>query len=119
MRKLAGIRRFARTQGWRVDAVRPDESRAAQVGPLLERRRPVGCIVERASWDELLPPALFGSVPVVYLDPPDPDAPGPARVVSVVCDNEAVARMAFRELSAGMPPCLAAVPSPGLPQKLW
>ena len=33
-----------------------------------------------------------------------------------MCDNAAVARMAFRELSAGMPPCLAAVPSPGLPE---
>ena len=116
VRKLAGIRRFARTQDWNVVAIPPDESRARQVKPLLARHRPVGCIVERASWDAFLPPVLFGSVPVVYLDPPDPAGLPPAPGISVVCDNAAVARTAFRELSAGMPPCLAAVPSPGLPR---
>lgn len=113
-RKLAGIRRFARTQGWETVAVPSPEARAARVRSLLARHRPVGCIVERASWDEFLPLSLFGRVPVVYLDPQDPfrrlGAP------AVVCDNAAVARMAFRELSAGRPPCLAAVPSPGLPE---
>ena len=113
-RKLAGIRRFARTQGWEVVAVPSPEARAARVRPLLARHRPVGCIVERASWDEFLPLSLFGRTPVVYLDPQDPSQRLGAP--AVVCDNAAVARMAFRELSAGMPPCLAAVPSPGLPE---
>ena len=113
-RKLAGIRRFARTQGWETVAVPSPEARAARVRPLLARYRPVGCIVERASWDEFLPLSLFGRVPVVYLDPQDPSQRLGAP--AVVCDNAAVARMAFRELSAGMPPCLAAVPSPGLPE---
>ena len=113
-RKLAGIRRFARTQGWETVAVPSPEARAARVRPLLARYRPVGCIVERASWDEFLPLSLFGRVPVVYLDPQDPSQRLGAP--AVVCDNAAVARMAFRELSAGRPPCLAAVPSPGLPE---
>ena len=113
-RKLAGIRRFARTRAWEVVAVPSPKSHAADVGPLLLRHRPVGCIVERASWDEFLPLRLFGETPVVYLDPHDPakrlGAP------AVVCDNAAVADLAFRELAAGMPPCLATVPSPGLPE---
>ncbi len=113
-RKLAGIRRFARTRAWEVVAVPFPEAHPSDVRPLLKRHRPIGCIVERASWDEFLPPRLFGGTPVVYLDPQNPakrlGAP------AVVCDNAAVAELAFRELAAGMPPCLATVPSPGLPE---
>ena len=109
LRKLDGIRRFAKTHGWDVLPIPPDESQPAQVKPLLTRHRPVGCIVEGAGSDIYLPPRLFGKVPVVYLDPPNPTARRTA--AAIVCDNAAVARLAFRELSAGMHPCLAVVPS--------
>lgn len=109
LRKLDGIRRFAKTHGWDVLPIPPDESQPAQVKPLLTRHRPVGCIVEGAGSDMYLPPRLFGKVPVVYLDPPNPTARRTA--AAIVCDNAAVARLAFRELSAGMHPCLAVVPS--------
>ena len=58
---------------------------------------------------DILPPRLFGKVPVVYLDPPKPL---PWRgMAAVTCDNDAVAKVAFDELSAGMPPCFAVVSS--------
>ena len=48
-----------------------------------------------------LPPRLFGSVPVVYFDPPERrEWRG---VAKVVCDEAAVARASFRELTAGLP----------------
>jgi LacI family transcriptional regulator len=46
-------------------------------------------------------------VPVVVLDPSEAD--GSRRDGAVCCDNAAVARAAFRELSAGRPPSFAAV----------
>ena len=113
-RKLAGIRRFAQSRGWDVVPISPAQARPADIRPLLKRHRPAGCVVERASWDEFLPPRLFGETPVVYLDPQDPGKRLGAP--AVVCDNTAVAELAFRELAAGMPPCLGTVPSPGLPK---
>lgn len=115
-RKLAGIVRFSRVQGWKAVAIPFTASKASDVKPLLEKFHPLGCIVERASWDEYLPKRLFGKIPVAYLDPQDPSLLPSSHTVPVVCDNAAVARMAFRELSAGMPSCLGIVPSPGLPR---
>ncbi len=109
LRKLDGIRRFTKTRGWDVLPIPPDESRPAQIRPLLTCHRPVGCIVEGAGSDVYLQPRLFGKVPVVYLDPPNPTARRTA--AAIVCDNAAVARLAFNELSTGMHPCLAVVPS--------
>jgi len=114
-RKLAGIRRFAKTRGWNVIAVPHAQSRPHSVPALLARLRPAGCIVESTRPDIALAPALFAGAPVVRLDPPEP--PGRSGEAAVVCDNAAVAKAAFRELSSGLPPCYAAVPSHGM--QLW
>lgn len=108
-RKLAGIMRFARTKRWKVVPVSPAESRPGDVGALIARFHPAGFIVESSGHDEPLPPRLFGGMPVVRLDPPGP--PAWRGATAVCCDNAAVARAAFAELSAGSPPCFAAVPS--------
>ncbi len=114
-RKLAGILRFARMRGWEVAALKSSESRPENVRRLLKDRRPVGCIVESSSVRRFPRPALFGCVPAVWLDPPEPRSLGGAACVA--CDNAAVAKTAFRELAAGLPPCYAAVPSHGM--QLW
>ena len=106
-RKLEGIRRYAKAHAWRVLPLSPEESKPADVRALLARHPPVGCIVECSLLYEDLPPALFGKTPVVYLDPQErmPRRAAPA----VVCDDRAVARAAFRELSSGLPPSYAVV----------
>ncbi len=109
-RKLAGIRRFAKTRGWSVSAVPPEESRPADIKNLLARFRPAGCVVECSDdHNPDLPPRLFGKTPVVHLDPPEKLKWHGA--VSVVCDNEAVACAAFAELMAGHPVACAVVTS--------
>lgn len=107
-RKLAGIRRFAKTQGWAVAALPPERSHQADVRALLTRIRPAGCIVECSSRDEPLPPRLFGVTPTVYSDLSE-HLKWRDEVATVSCDNGAVARAAFRELSAGLPSCFAVV----------
>ena len=109
-RKLAGIRRFAKTRGWSVSAVPPEESRPADMKNLLARFRPAGCVVECTDdQNPDLPPRLFGKTPVVYLDPPEKLRWHGA--ASVMCDNEAVACAAFAELMAGHPVACAVVTS--------
>ena len=106
-RKLDGVRRFARPQGWDVATLAPAVSTPTSVRALLARRNPAGCIVDLSGAAEDLPPSLFGEVPVVYLDVQEPFVQRP---YSVLCDNAAVAEAAFRELSAAMPPSYAVVP---------
>lgn len=109
-RKLAGIRRFAKTRGWTITAVPPEESRPEDIKRLLARFRPVGCVVECTDdQNPDLPPRLFGKTPVVHLDPPEKLRWRGA--ASVVCDNKAVARAAFAELMAGHPVACAVVTS--------
>ena len=105
--KLAGIRRYAAARGWRVEAYGRFRSRARMVPGILERERPIGCIVEGAGrWDDL-PPVLFGRTPVVYVDVLDEAVCGDAP--RLLLDPALVARDALRELSATRPPCYAAV----------
>ena len=105
---LAGIRRYAGALGWDVRSVPWQESRPEDIAPLLGAHRPVaGCVVECSDGNSHLPPRLFGRVPVVYLHAA-PSLYG-GRIVRVSADNEAVARAAFRELSAGHPTAFAAV----------
>lgn len=114
LRKLAGIRRYALTRDWEVQTITREELDRDEVKALCAgdggRAKPIGCIVEAlADIRSILPPRLFGDVPVVYLDP---SRPLPWRGVAVVsCDNAAVAAAAYGELSAGKPQCYAAVPS--------
>ncbi len=111
-RKLAGIRRHATTQGWRVEAYRRRDVPARDVPALLRRHRPAGCIVEDTDSSQRLPPRMFGDLPVVYLDSSVPEER--RGLPLVLCDHGAVAERAFLELSSGDPPAFAAVPSPSL-----
>ena len=103
---LAGIRRYAAARGWTAEAVPSDESRPEHVPSLLAAHHPVvGCVVDCSDDSVSLPPRLFGAVPVVYLHPPP--SLRRKRATFVATDNEAVARAAFRELSAARPPVFA------------
>ena len=106
-RELAGVRRFAKQHGFRVATMERLEPET--LPELLARVRVAGCIAECSARFDIrsLPPRLFGKTPVVYLDPPQ-RLPWRS-VASVVCDNAAVAQMAFRELSLGLPQAYAAV----------
>lgn len=111
LRKLAGIRRYASARGWEVETLPKNATSRDAVRALLAAGGIIGCIAEASGYRHSLPPRLFGGVPVVYLDPPEPLSWRGA--VTVTCDNAAVAAAAYGELSAGMPPCFAAVPSGG------
>ena len=105
--ELDGIRRYARPLGWEVTTLGHDQSLVRPLKALLARDRPAGCIVECSAHDHAIPPRTFGGIPVVYLDPQQKLKWRGA--LTVKCDNAAVARMAFRELSTGLPPSYAVV----------
>ncbi len=111
-RKLAGIRRFARSRGWHVETFLRRDVPASAVPGLLRRFRPVGCVIEDSDPRQRLSSGAFRSLPIVWLDPPDPEKRKSRPFVA--CDQESVAEAAFRELSPGTPPCFAVVPSPSL-----
>jgi LacI family transcriptional regulator len=103
---LAGIRRYAAALGWEALAVPDSESRPATLKKLLRAHSPVaGCVVECADLHADLPPSLFGETPVVYLHA-SPALYGGAGA-RIRWDGEAIARTAFRELSASRPPSFA------------
>ena len=106
--KLAGIRRYAAVRGWEVEAVPRRGFRPGDIAALLAAHCPIaGCVVEASDDEDPLSPELFGAVPIVYLHPPPAFRDG--RVAYVATDNEAVARAAFRELSARRPAAYAVV----------
>ena len=97
---LAGIRRYADARGWKTVAWH--DTRPEGLAALLAEHSPVaGCVVECSDDNATLPPRLFGRVPVVYLHA-SPSLYG-SRATRVDVDNDAVVRVAFRELSAGRP----------------
>ena len=99
---LSGIRRYAATRGWEVEAVECRDSRPGGLKELLcGSRSVVGCVVDCADGRTDLPPRLFGKVPVVYLHCPQSAYGG--RATRVASDNAAIAAAAFRELSLGRP----------------
>lgn len=103
--RLAGIRRYAATRGWRVETLGHGNCPPETLRKALAELRPIGCVAE--CWDPrtALRPALFGRVPVVYFSPPS--RPGWHNAHGVVCNEAAVAQMAFRELSDGHPDSFA------------
>ena len=106
--KLAGIRRYAAVRGWEAVAIPPQKFNSKGIAALLAAHRPVAGIIVEATDDKApLRPSLFGAVPVVYLHPPHEFRDG--RIAYVATDNEAVARAAFRELSARRPAAYAVV----------
>ena len=106
-RRLEGMRRYAAARGWRVETLELGSATPAALKEALERLRPVGCVAECWRKKGTFPPAAFQGVPVIYFGPPETpkwrDAP------RVECDEAAVARMAFRELSAGKPSAYSVV----------
>ena len=106
-RRLAGMRRYAAGRGWRVETLEHGDCSLAALREVLDRVRPIGCVAECWCPQTALPPVAFGDVPVVHFEPPD----GPAwcGASGVTCDNGAVARLAFQELSDGNPPAYAVV----------
>jgi LacI family transcriptional regulator len=106
-RQLNGACRFAKARGWDVDILDCGKFQPSELSSILALRKPVGCIDDCSDDRHHLPPRLFGSVPVIYLDPPKRLPWQGAR--TVVCDNAAIARMAFRELSSGLPPAYAVI----------
>ena len=126
LRKLDGVRRYARTLDWRVLAMPPRGMRrpssplpprvAGALPPLdvaaLRREiaslAPVACVVDCSIPENVPPPEVFGDVPVSWLDMADPL--GPRRGAVVRHDGTAIARAAFRELSASLPSAFAVSP---------
>ena len=106
--RLAGIHRFARTNGWRVVAFPPEQCAPVMMPALLSRFKPAGCLVDESMQEVILRRSDFGDLPVVRIDPPPKRHAGRLERL-VVCDNAAVAAAAFRELSAAMPPCYGIV----------
>ena len=106
-RKYAGICRYAAMRGWNVVSAPLPENGAMGVPALLKTTKPAGCVAECSGKLDFIPRRVFGSVPVVYLDsPPDP-RPSERRCVSI--DDEAIARIAFHELSGWHPVSVAVV----------
>ncbi len=100
-RRLDGLRRYAAARKWTVETLNHADCTPAALREALSRIRPIGCAAECWCPETALRPSLFGRVPVVYFSPPD--RPGWRNARGVSCDEAAVARMAFAELSAGNP----------------
>ena len=106
-KRMDGLRRYAAARKWRVETLEHKDCSPAALREALAKYRPIGCAAECCYPDTLLRPALFRGVPVVYFDPPDRPAWRGVRAVS--CDEVAVAKMAFEELSSTSPPAYAVV----------
>lgn len=108
-RFLDGMLRFARTVGWSVEPVLMDGLSPGALRKLVRSGDVVGC-VRNAEWPRhgVAQRALEAAhVPVVVLDSSETDRSRSDG--AVFCDNAAIAKAAFRELSAGRPPSFAAV----------
>lgn len=105
VRKLEGVKRFAWARGLEVEALTYEVSSPSAIRSIMRKRDVVGCIVEASCGFADYPASLFGKTPTIYLDPSEP--PALKGVKFVICNDEAIASTAFRELSAGLPPCYA------------
>ena len=108
-RVLDGMRRFVQTVGWRVEPVRIDGLSSAALRELVRSSGAIGCVraCGRSRPNGGGRPFGVPYVPVVLVDPPETDRS--RRAGAVFCDNAAIAKAAFRELSSGHPPSYAAV----------
>ena len=110
--KMSGIRRYCLSRGWDAELVFRPDFPATELFDILRRHRPVGCVVDGVANNVSLPPRLFRGIPVSYIGymkGRTGDRP------NFHFNTEAIVETAFRELSAGKPPCYAAV---GHPQPL-
>ncbi len=106
-RRLDGLRRYAAARNWRVETLEHRDCTPAALREALARLRPIGCAAECWCPETALRPPLFGRTPVVYFEPPD--GPRWRSAHGITCDNAAVGRMAFEELSSTRPPAYAVV----------
>ncbi len=106
-RRLDGLRRYAAARNWRVETLEHRDCTPAALREALARWRPIGCAAECWCPDTAPRPPLFGRTPVVYFEPPD--GPRWRGAHGITCDNAAVGRMAFEELSSTRPPAYAVV----------
>ena len=106
-RRLDGLRRYAAARNWRVETLEHRDCTPTALREALARLRPIGCASECWCPDTAPRPPLFGRTPVVYFEPPD--GPRWRGAYGITCDNAAVGRMAFEELSSTRPPAYAVV----------
>jgi LacI family transcriptional regulator len=106
-RRLDGLRRYAAARKWRVETLEHRDCTPAALREALARLRPIGCAAECWCPETAPRPPLFGRTPVVYFEPPD--GPRWRGAHGITCDNAAVGRMAFEELSSTRPPAYAVV----------
>jgi len=106
-RRLEGMRRYAAGRGWRVEMLDHRECSPAALREASKRLHPIGCVAECGRRKGTFPPAAFQGVPMVYFGPPETQEWRAAPRVE--CDEAAVARMAFKELSVGKPSAYAVV----------
>lgn len=108
-RFLEGMRRFARTTGWRVEAFLIDDLSPEELRERVRASGAIGCVRDSGRQRPKGAERSFGvpHVPVVLVEPGETDRS--PRAGAVFCDNAAIAKAAFRELSAGHPPSYAAV----------
>lgn len=106
-KRLAGIVRFATPRGFRVETLTAPKCTMESTRAAIAKLHPLGVVAE-CHGDRFQPrDSWLGRVPAVFFNPPP--GPGWASVRRVVCDDAAVARMAFRELAADKPPCYAVI----------
>lgn len=107
--KLEGVYAYGRRHGWDVQVFEPcvSERKAAE---LVRFWAPAGVIVECGSEQNHFNPAIFGTVPVVFLDRNPKTLNAPA--FCVTHDSVATARVAARELLALKLTAYAYIPWP-------
>ncbi|MBR1608947.1 MAG: substrate-binding domain-containing protein [Kiritimatiellae bacterium] len=108
-RFLDGMRRFARTAGWNVVPLQIDGLSQDQIRDFARKNGAIG-YVRDSGWPKEMRRELPLSalrLPVVFEDPRESVLD--RHVGAVFSDNAAIAKAAFRELSAGHPPSYAAV----------
>ena len=107
--KLAGVRRYCVSRGWEAVPVPCEKVSPKTLPGILRLHRPVGCVVDGVGRPFDLPPRLFGKVPVSYIGYRQGKT---AQFPNFIFDPAAIAEMALRELSAGIPPCYAVIGHP-------
>ena len=103
------MRRFSQTAGWTVEPVQIRGLTSAALREAVRASGAIGCVRAsgRSRPSDAGEPRGALPVPVVQVDPRKTDRT--RRAGTVVCDNAAIAKAAFRELSAGRPPSYAVV----------
>ena len=107
--KLSGVREIAAKCGWHIQVVEGLPSQKRLVA-LLDFWRPVGAILECGGTSATVDPAIFGTLPVVFLDH-DPSSLS-KNAFCVTHDSAATGSMAAQELLRSGVKSFAFVPYP-------